>query len=83
MLWWCGSSGVTSFGSLVGLGFMDVLKDFAGYVMGAVYSLNRGERLNIDKSFIDIFKTCNSIAFLHFLLTVVGGLSFFTSVVFF
>lgn len=46
----CGSSGVTSFGSLVGLGFMDFLKDSAEYVMGTVYSPNRGERLNIDKS---------------------------------
>lgn len=56
---------------------MDVLKDFAEYVMGAVYSLNRGERLNIDKSLIDIFKARNSIAFLHFLLTIVGGLYLF------
>lgn len=49
---------------------MDVLKDFVEYVMGAVYSHNRGERLNIDKSLIDIFKAHNSIAFLHFLLTI-------------
>lgn len=60
---------------------MHVLEDFAEYVTGARYSLNRGERLNIDKSLIDMFKACNSIAFLHFLLTIVGrGYIFLSSV---
>lgn len=64
---------------------MDVLKDFTEYVMCAVYSLNRGERLNIHKSLIYMFKACNSIDFTHFLLTVNswGGYIFLPSVLFF
>lgn len=58
---------------------MDVLKDFTEYVMCGVYSLNRSERLNIHKSLIYMFKACNSIDFIHFLLTVNswGGLYLF------
>lgn len=58
--------------------FLKILQN----VTCAVYSLNRGERLNIDKSLIYLCKACNSIAFIHFLLAINswGGYIFLASV---